>query len=166
MTKKTRLNRDDFPRSVVESLAKQVAFVCSNPDCFKQTIGPSKKRDHLSSIGVAAHICAASPGGKRFDATQSVEDRTSADNGIWLCNNCSRAIDNDEISYTKELLLKWKEQAIASASQRQGRRLLRNEDVEARMTSAFRSLPSRQSQHEPPRLSWRPVGLSQAAVAA
>ena len=38
----------------------------------------------------------------------SPEQRSSVDNGIWLCQTCSRLIDRDTVKYTKELLLNWK----------------------------------------------------------
>jgi len=101
--------RDDFPRNVKMSLAHRVGFICSNPDCRKTTSGPSGESNsqHIN-IGVAAHICAASEGGPRYDGSLSSEERASINNGIWLCQNCATMIDRDTNLYTKDFLLEWK----------------------------------------------------------
>jgi len=52
--------RDDFPRPVVETLAKRVGNRCSNPGCRKWTSGPHSEDDKSLNVGVAAHITAAS----------------------------------------------------------------------------------------------------------
>jgi hypothetical protein len=88
-----------------------VGFRCSNPNCRQPTSGPQVDPTKAINIGVAAHIKAASPGGKRYDSNQSSEQRKSADNGIWLCQSCSKLIDSDETRYTVELLQTWKSQA-------------------------------------------------------
>ena len=36
------------------------------------------------------------------------EKRAAPDNGIWLCRNCAKMIDDDEDTYTAEVLLQWK----------------------------------------------------------
>lgn len=68
------------------------------------------------SIGEAAHICAASPGGKRYDNSMSPEQRSSYENGIWLCRNCAAMIDRDEDYYTVDMLHMWKQLAELEAS--------------------------------------------------
>ncbi len=60
------------------------------------------------NIGVAAHISAASLGGRRYDTEMSSHDRKSIDNGIWLCQNCAKLIDSDEKRYSVALLNDWK----------------------------------------------------------
>ena len=54
--------RDDFPKTVIEILAKRAAQRCSNPQCNLLTSGPHSSSDKAVVIGVAAHITAASPG--------------------------------------------------------------------------------------------------------
>ena len=66
-------------------------------------------------VGVAAHICAASPGGPRHNAAQTREERRSKDNGIWLCQNCGRIVDADPSSYPAEKLNEWKRGAQEKA---------------------------------------------------
>ncbi len=56
-------NRDDFSRTTTDILAKRVGYLCSNPDCRNATIGANQKEYKSTSIGIAAHITAASPGG-------------------------------------------------------------------------------------------------------
>lgn len=41
----------------------------------------------------------------------STEERKSAENGIWLCQSCSKLIDDDIIRYNVDLLYIWKENA-------------------------------------------------------
>lgn len=100
--------RDDFKQNIKETLAKRVAFICSNPVCNIPTIGPNEIQDRSTNIGVAAHISAASRGGKRYDEKMSTEQRSSIENGIWLCQSCSKLIDSDEVKFTTDTLLKWK----------------------------------------------------------
>jgi len=107
--------RDDFSSAVKDTLAKRVSFRCSNPDCRKPTSGPQEDPTAAVNIGVAAHIQAASPGGKRYDTTQSTPERSSIENGIWLCQNCAKLIDNDECRYSIELLKQWKTTAENAA---------------------------------------------------
>ncbi|WP_306623897.1 MULTISPECIES: NACHT domain-containing protein [Agrobacterium] len=65
----------------------------------------------IVTIGVAAHICAASMGGPRYDLAQSKEERRGKENGIWLCQNCGRLIDADPLQFSKERLHEWKRTA-------------------------------------------------------
>lgn len=100
--------REEFPKRIKELLAKRVGFRCSNPDCRTLTSGPSEDPAKASIIGVAAHITAASEGGPRYDSSLTKQERSSAENGIWLCQNCAKIIDSDEKRYTVMLLLSWK----------------------------------------------------------
>lgn len=103
--------RDDFSTKTKDILARRVGFRCSNPKCRKATSGPDSTGTKAVSIGVAAHIGAASEGGPRFDAGSTPQERMAAANGIWLCQSCSKLIDSDLAKYTKEVLLDWKETA-------------------------------------------------------
>ena len=108
--------RDDFPPSVKDVLAKRVGFHCCNPDCRKLTSGPHQEPTKAVNIGVAAHITAAAPGGKRYDPNLSSDERKAIENGIWLCQNCGKLIDSDEEKYSVELLRNWKRNAEQQAS--------------------------------------------------
>jgi len=104
--------RDDFSRSTVERLAKRVGMHCLNPDCRAPTSGPSSEDSStVTNTGVAAHICAASPGGSRYDPDMTSEQRSGITNGIWLCQKHAKLIDDDERSFPVSLLQEWKETA-------------------------------------------------------
>ena len=105
--------RDDFPISVKEVLAKRVGFRCSNPECRQLTAGPQEDPTKAVNIGVASHITAASPDGPRFNVSLTPESRRSAENGIWLCQNHGKLVDNDAIKYSVMLLREWKRIAEA-----------------------------------------------------
>jgi hypothetical protein len=62
-------------------------------------------------IGDAAHQAAASAGGQRHDPNQTDMERSSADNGLWLCSSCHRKIDGDKYRYKVEDLKQMKEEA-------------------------------------------------------
>lgn len=108
--------RDDFSTRIKEELAKRVGFLCSNPGCRQQTCGPQTAPSGTVNIGVAAHITAASSGGPRYDSSLSAEERSSAQNGIWLCQTCAKLIDSDEAGYPIEKLREWKFDAEAAAA--------------------------------------------------
>ena len=107
--------RDDFPRQTITEIAKGVGYRCSNPKCGRPTVGANAAQDGVIIIGVAAHICAASPGGPRYNSAQTREARRRTDNGIWLCQNCGRLIDADPQTFTVEVLTGWKRHAQARA---------------------------------------------------
>lgn len=64
---------------------------------------------------MAAHITAASERGPRFDRNLTVEERRSARNGLWLCQDCAHLIDHDELRYSTSILLGWKQFAEQNA---------------------------------------------------
>ena len=103
--------RDDFSLRVKDILSKRVGLYCSNPNCRVLTIGPNSNVQKATSIGVAAHITAASQGGARFNPLLTSTDRSSIENGIWLCQSCAKIIDNDSYKYSIELITKWKAEA-------------------------------------------------------
>jgi hypothetical protein len=73
------------------------------------------------NIGVAAHITAASPGGPRYDLHLTPVERAGHENGIWLCQNCAKLIDNDVRAYPATVLKAWKFEAEASAARTIGK---------------------------------------------
>ena len=52
--------RDDFTQQTKDKLCERVGGKCSNPNCRKETKGPHSDPRKSVSIGVAAHITAAS----------------------------------------------------------------------------------------------------------
>lgn len=107
--------RDDFAYRTRLALAHRVGMHCSNPNCAKLTAGPQTDPQKALNVGVAAHITAASDGGARYDNTMTTHQRTSIENGIWLCQTCAKLVDNDAERYTVDLLRKWKVLAEESA---------------------------------------------------
>jgi hypothetical protein len=108
--------RDDFSAGTKELLARRVGFTCSNPECKQVTSGPQTDPAGSVNIGVAAHISAASPGGARYEADLSPEQRADSSNGIWLCQTCAKLIDNDPIRFSRIVLEGWKRAAERSAA--------------------------------------------------
>lgn len=100
--------RDDFKQATKTLLAKRVGYRCSKPSCRLQTVGPSTNEQESINLGVAAHITAASEGGPRYDFSLTQEQRSSAVNGIWLCQTCSKLIDSDVAKFTVAVLNEWK----------------------------------------------------------
>ena len=111
-------SRDDFTERVRNQIGKRAGWLCSAPFCRRHTDGSNLAGDGEFSVGVAAHICAAAPNGPRYDASMKPEQRRSADNGIWLCQDHARAIDSDPAAFTVECLRAWKSQAQQSSFRR------------------------------------------------
>jgi hypothetical protein len=107
--------RDDFPANVKEELAKRVGYACSNPGCRQATSGPQDGPAGTVNVGVAAHITAASLGGPRYDSNLTPEERTSAANGVWLCQTCAKLIDSDVQGFTEVKIIEWKSDAETAA---------------------------------------------------
>lgn len=101
--------RDDFSQATKDLLANRVGWKCSNPNCRKATRGAGEEKTDVINIGVASHITAASKGGPRYDENMTSQERKSFENGICLCQSCSKLIDSDVKRYTVDKLKKWKE---------------------------------------------------------
>lgn len=99
--------RDDFRAPVIRTIAQRAGYRCSNQTCLRPTIGPDGANES-ASIGVAAHITAAAESGPRYDPTLTAQERAAAENGIWLCQTCSRLVDVDVISHSSDQLREWK----------------------------------------------------------
>lgn len=110
-----RDSRDDFSKRIKDTLARRVGMRCSNMACQRLTSGPQSDPNRALNIGVAAHITAASAGGPRYAPTLSKRERSSIENGIWLCQNCAKLVDNDETRYAVEILRRWKMSAEQAA---------------------------------------------------
>ena len=112
--------RDDFPEQTKRALALRVGYRCSRPECGAPTSGPQDEPSKTVNVGVAAHITAASPTGPRFDPLLTAEERIAASNGIWLCQNCAKLVDNDSDRFTIEILQRWKVDREAEARRQVG----------------------------------------------
>lgn len=56
------------------------------------------------------------------------DERSAADNGIWLCQSCAKLIDNDPLKYTVAVLNGWRHQAEEAAARELEQRLRRHPD--------------------------------------
>jgi hypothetical protein len=78
---------------------------CAYPHCgavlVVEAVSPA---DSAKSVGKFAHICAASPGGPRHDASMSDAERSSADNLIFLCGTHHDVIDSQLDHHTVDYL--------------------------------------------------------------
>src|SRR5260221_1263068 len=101
--------RDDYTDDSKATLAARLGYLCSNPDCRAATSGPQIDATKALNMGVAAHVTSAAEGGPRFNPRLSSEERRHPDNGIWLCQNCAKLIDNDTSRYTEKLIRAWRE---------------------------------------------------------
>jgi hypothetical protein len=125
--------RDEFSIEVKETLARRVGMRCSNPNCRQLTCGPQKTPTKAVNVGVAAHITAASKGGKRFDASFSAAERKGIENGIWLCQKCAKLVDDDDKLYTVDFLREWKrlsEEATRLEIESSGTAIRKSADVD------------------------------------
>ena len=100
--------RDDFTSPIKTTIARRAGHLCSNPHCRRLTVGAAHGHDGSQNIGVIAHITAASPGGARYDANLTPQQRGGADNGLLLCQTHAHLVDHDEKTFTVEVLRKWK----------------------------------------------------------
>ena len=101
----------DFAEATIEVLAKRVGYLCSRASCRRSTVGPHSSETKATLVAEAAHICAASPGGPRYDPSMTHDERRSPDNGIWLCANCATEVDKDPARFPVSLLRQWKADA-------------------------------------------------------
>jgi len=74
----------------------------------KPTSGPQEDPKKVLNIGVASHITAAAKGGPRYDARMSSQERKSEANGLWLCQNCGKLVDNDKQRFTADNPRQWR----------------------------------------------------------
>jgi hypothetical protein len=114
--------REEFSAELKQALARRVGMRCSNPECRAATSGPRSDVTKAVNIGVAAHLAAASPGGPRYDPSLTPEQRCCVENGIWLCQNCGKLIDNDPQGFPADLLRRWKADAEERARSALGAR--------------------------------------------
>ncbi|MCB2106597.1 MAG: HNH endonuclease [Rhodobacteraceae bacterium] len=104
--------RADFTPAIRHALAERAGHRCSFPGCDLPTSGPSDESNTASSrSGTACHIIAASTGrsARRVVSNTPHEKLVSIENGIWMCRNHGKLIDDDETRFTIELLRQWRQ---------------------------------------------------------
>ncbi|WP_406071935.1 hypothetical protein [Micromonospora sp. NBC_01638] len=101
--------RADFSAATRRLIAQRAGFQCSVLNCGRPTVGPGPGTADVIDIGMAAHIYAAAPGGPRGTGGLSINERRSAENGIWCCYDHGKAIDSDGgNSFSVSELRAWK----------------------------------------------------------
>jgi hypothetical protein len=144
--------RDEFSEPIKRRIAARAGHLCSRPECGAARCGPQVDEEGILNVGVAAHIHAASEGGPRFLAEMTPNDRSSAENGVWLCQNCAKLIDNDVRRFSAEVLRGWKANAEASAQASIGKTRSRRRSTttrEQRSVETSRCAEAR-ANHAPP----------------
>lgn len=99
--------QDRFKQAVILKLAQRAANRCSNPACNAVTSGPTADPHGSVNVGEAAHIFGANPGSARYDPSMQPQERSAISNGIWLCGNCHKLVDDDPLLYPAGLLFEW-----------------------------------------------------------
>lgn len=110
-----------FSDDTIETLSKRAALLCSNPDCGVLTSGPTEDKDSSINIGEAAHIYGRTSRAARYKPDLSISEIADITNGIWLCRNCHKLIDNDAPRFPAELLFEWRRQHEQTILERIGR---------------------------------------------
>ena len=100
--------RDEFPENIKRVVSQRAGGRCSFPGCDRQCWLSNSDANKASSVGVAAHINAASPGGPRYDQAQTEQERRGAENCIFLCQSHAHVIDHDEERFPASALREWK----------------------------------------------------------
>jgi len=132
-----RRPQDEFSEKTKRTLRERVALLCSNPDCRILTVGPASSPEKSVSVGEAAHICAAAPGGPRYNQNMTSSERSSINNAVWLCSVCSDMIDKDPNKYPVELLRQWKSETEKFASESRGTKLPDKDDAVNTLAAAL-----------------------------
>ena len=83
---------------------------CAFPKCDEPMVTGT------TIVGEICHIKAVSPGGPRYDAAQSEDERHGVDNLLLLCRPHHKVIDDDEIAYTVTRLTDMKNAHEGSAT--------------------------------------------------
>lgn len=137
-----RAKDNDFTESTRRKLRDRVANLCLNPECRKNTVAANLETiDNRTVIGEAAHICAASSGGPRFNDEMTAKDITSFNNGIWLCSICHRIIDREPKTYPVEMLISWKVSAEEHTSKNLGTKYKTDKDIKESQQSLLSIMP-------------------------
>lgn len=127
----TKSNRHNFTQVTVNKLRRRAGNICSNPECYKQTLEPQiTDEEKTTDTGIAAHICAASENGPRYDPAMSEKDRKHISNAIWLCSHCATKIDREPSAYSVTLLKQWKKSAEDRIRKNSNKKLYTEDETE------------------------------------
>lgn len=135
--------RDNFVTKTIQRLCDGAGSVCSFPGCAVNTRGSTLSGDGVVNLGIACHIKAAAPGGPRYDAAQSVDERKHYDNGIWMCQTHSKLIDADDSAYSVEELYAWKREAEIRANAQLNQKSFTETELKSAVTQGSAELLQR-----------------------
>lgn len=98
----------------------KVLYMLSSAKCAKckNPLYTTKADGNVSNLSEMAHIRGEKPGAARYDKTMTDEERQSYSNLMAMCPKCHKEIDDDEKTYTVEVLRKMKaehEQEVINA---------------------------------------------------
>lgn len=97
--------REPVPKAQEKVVVSRSGNTCAYPGCgLLLTIAAVASGDQPKATGKVAHICAASPGGPRYDENMTRPQRGSADNLIYLCGPHHDAVDTQLELHTVEFL--------------------------------------------------------------
>lgn len=103
--------RKDFSYPTKLKIAAYCNNMCAFPTCAKKVLGGRINADDLEngfSKGVFAHIIGASSKGPRHTTETNNIDLDDVSNGILLCEEHHKLIDDNEEDYPIEVLKQWK----------------------------------------------------------
>lgn len=81
---------------------------CAFPRCPTPMVDPTTG----AVLGEVCHIEAASPGGPRYNAAMSDDERHGFGNLVLLCANHHKVVDDDDVSYTRDRLRQMKAEQV------------------------------------------------------
>jgi hypothetical protein len=86
-------------RTTVKKLFARCRNRCAFPECSAPIV-----EDNDTVTGIICHIRARNPGGPRYSAKQTEEQRHDAENLILMCSRHSKVIDSEPRRYTVTML--------------------------------------------------------------
>jgi hypothetical protein len=110
-----------FNPETIQTLSRRAALLCSNPDCGVLTSGPATDTISVINIGEAAHIYGRRNISARYNPELNMAEVSDITNGIWLCRNCHKLVDNDALRFPVELLFEWRRQHERAVTARLGK---------------------------------------------
>lgn len=110
MSEKTKPTRHPVPTAATLKELYANAYFCAFPKCKKALYKVDLENQIRTLNSTAAHICARSEHGPRWESTQSREENMSVSNLLALCREHSAEIDDKkkEHLYPATLLREWK----------------------------------------------------------
>lgn len=103
-----------IPRGVSSKTIKRLFAVSQNACAFSECRAPIVETSGTVT-GIICHIKAQNPGGPRYDAAQTNEERHAFENLILLCARHSKVIDSEPECYTVEVLQRMKKRHESAA---------------------------------------------------